>query len=108
MPPSKVPNSGTNCRNVLQHLVGVHGKGPLGEVIAVAEVGEINRREQQDRGTANFRLAINVVEVLVRVVLNALLRLFQQLVAVAELGRAGGAGLSAGGWLALLHTAART
>src|SRR5271157_2264908 len=99
-PAEENSEDGDEVGNAGEHLVGVHGQRALGEIIAVAELLKVDGGEQHDRGAPDFGFTVNVVQVLVGVVLDALACLLQKLFALAELGGAGGTYLSAGGGLA--------
>ncbi len=97
---------GNEIRNARQHLIGVKRQRALGQVVAETKIVEADGRQQQHGCPAHFGLAEDVVQIGVRVVVDALLGFFQQLVAIAELGGAGGADFRASRLFAGSHALA--
>src|SRR5664279_2977141 len=95
---------GDEVGNTRQHLVGIERQGTLGQIIAIAELLEVERGEQQYGGPANFRFAVDVRQIGSGIVLDALAGFLQKLVAVAKLGGAGGTDFRAGRRFAFGHT----
>src|ERR1022692_5293942 len=82
---------GDEVRYARQYLVGVHGERPFRQVGPETERVERNGRQQHHRGAADLGLAEDVRQIFSGIVVDAFLGLFQQFVAIAELGGAGGA-----------------
>src|ERR1017187_725737 len=82
---------GHEVRYARQYLVGVERECPFRQVGAETESVEWDGRQQHYGRAADLGLAEDVRHVLARIVVDALLGFFQQFVAIAELGGAGGA-----------------
>src|SRR5271169_5281217 len=72
--------------NAREHLIGVERQGALRKVGTETEIVEADRRKENDRRAADFGLAEYVRQIVARIVVDPLLGLLQQFVAVAELG----------------------
>ena len=105
-PPDATEQHGAQChdvRNVGQDSIGEQRHGFGGLVGAEAKLLEGDAGKQQYGSAADFVQTVDVVDVIAGIVLDALLSFGDQLVAFAKFGRAGGAGIRAGGLLALGH-----
>ena len=96
---------GDEIGDVGQHLPGAHGGGFGGQVCAQAEFFEGHAGQHQHRRSAGLADAVHVVQVGPGILADALLGLFEEILAGAEDGRLGGADLGAGGGPSFLQAA---
>src|SRR6476661_1250184 len=85
---------GNEVGNAREDFVRPQRKRIGWKVLGITKLVERNARQQKHGSAAYFFKTINMIDVIRRIILQALLGFGYQFIAVAELGGAGGADLS--------------